>query len=166
MKFVSNRSSTLVTLLFLFFSFIFLIAFAPTQLGGSVTYVIINGNSMEPDFHLGDLILVRTEPVYRAGDAVTYQNAEMGSFVFHRIIGAELDRFILKGDNNSWLDSYQPVRDEIVGKLWVHIPKLGKAVEWLRAPLQMSLMVALLGGVLMSGMIVKPSQPEKKKISR
>lgn len=158
MKTIGKRPSALVTLLFLFIVFIFIIAFAPTQFGGAVTYVIVNGNSMEPNFHLGDLVLVRAESTYGVGDAVIYQNAEMGAYVFHRIIDTELDHFILKGDNNSWLDSYQPAQDEIIGKLWVYIPKLGRAIEWVREPLHTSLMVALLGGVLMSGMIVKPSK--------
>ena len=133
-------------------------ALAPTQLGGAVTYVIVDGNSMEPRFRFGDLVLVRTESAYSAGDAVVYRNAEMGRYVFHRIVGMDLSQYILKGDNNSWLDSYQPVQDEIIGKLWVHIPKLGRAVEWVRLPINMALKVALLGGVLMSGMFDKPTK--------
>ena len=35
------------------------IAFAPAQLGGQVSYVLVNGTSMEPGFHTGDLVLVR-----------------------------------------------------------------------------------------------------------
>lgn len=138
-------------------------ALAPTQLGGAVTYVIVDGNSMEPRFRFGDLVLVRTESAYGAGDAVVYRNAEMGRYVFHRIVGTELSQYILKGDNNSWLDSYQPVQDEIIGKLWVHIPKAGKVVEWVRLPINMALTVALLGGVLMSGMFDKPTKNESGK---
>lgn len=138
-------------------------ALAPTQLGGAVTYVIVDGNSMEPRFRFGDLVLVRTESAYGAGDAVIYRNAEMGRYVFHRIVGTELSQYILKGDNNSWLDSYQPVQDEIIGKLWVHIPKLGRAVEWVRLPINMALMVALLGGVLMSGMFDKSTKNGSEK---
>lgn len=137
-------------------------AIAPTQLGGAVTYVIVDGNSMEPRFRLGDLVLVRTESAYGVGDAVVYRNEEMGSFVFHRIVGTDLSRFILKGDNNSWLDSYHPIQEEIIGKLWVQIPKLGNAIEWVRLPIHMALAVALLGGVLMSGMILKPNKNERE----
>jgi signal peptidase I len=153
----------LTALSLVLFLFLFWIMLAPTQLGGSLTYVIINGNSMEPGFYRGDLVLVRTEPAYGMGDAVVYRNAEMDSFVFHRIIGMELDRFILQGDNNSWLDSYQPVQDEIVGKLWVHVPKLGKVIEWTRVPLHMSLIVAFLGGVLMFDLFKTPSRRKKEK---
>lgn len=164
MKTLNRHSSFMVTLLSLFLSFIGWMTLAPTQLGGSVTYVIVDGNSMEPGFHLGDLLLVRTEASYRVGDAVIYQNAELGRFVFHRIIGAELDRFTLQGDNNSWVDSYHPSQDEIVGKLWIHIPKLGRAIKWVRLPINLALTIGLLGGVLMPGMIMKkpPKHGEEK----
>src|SRR5689334_9978269 len=106
MKYSYSRSSVITTFLSLFFVCILLVAFSPTKWGGAVTYVIVDGNSMEPVFHLGDLVLIRTEPAYEIGDAVVYQNEEMHRFVFHRIIATELDHFVMKGDHNSWLDSY------------------------------------------------------------
>lgn len=156
-----NQSSILAGLSTLLFLFIFWITLAPTKLGGWVTYVIVDGNSMEPGFYRGDLVLVRTEPAYGVGDAVVYNDAQLGSYVFHRIIHTEFDRFTLQGDNNAWLDSYQPVQDEIIGKLWVHIPKLGKAIEWMRVPLHTSVIAGLLGAILMFDMI--PNQPNRKK---
>lgn len=164
MKTYNRQSSIIATLLSLVLSIIGWVILAPAQLGGSVTYVIVDGNSMEPGFHLGDLLLIRTEPSYQIGDAVTYQNEELGRFVFHRIVGMELDRFILQGDNNAWLDSYHPNQDEIIGKLWVHIPKLGKAVEWVRQPINLEIAMSLLvGGVFMSSMITKSPQHGKEK---
>lgn len=153
----------MATLLSLFISLISWLIIAPTQLGGSVTYVIVDGNSMETKFHRGDMILLRKAATYKVGDAVTYENAEMGRYVFHRIIDLNLDRFVLQGDNNAWLDSYQPTQEEIVGKLWMHLPRVGKAVEWLRLPINMALAVGLLGGSLMSSMMIRPSKHEKGK---
>jgi signal peptidase I len=153
-----SRQSIYLTVLSCFLVIIIWLTMAPAQLGGPLTYVIVDGNSMEPRFHLGDLIIVRKEATYQVGDAVTYQNAELGSFVFHRITGLELDRFILQGDNNSWLDSYHPSQKEIIGKLWVHIPKLGILIEWARIPVHLAIIVGLFGGVLMAGMIKQPSR--------
>jgi signal peptidase I len=158
-----SHQSRYKTLLVVFLTVIFWMAVAPTQLGGRLTYVIVNGNSMEPRFHLGDLIIVRKAANYQVGDAVTYQNSELNNYVFHRIINTELDRFILQGDNNSWIDSYQPNREEIIGKLWVHIPYLGKAIEWIRAPINLAIVVAIFGGILMAGMIQPASQQSKAK---
>ena len=161
MKINKSHSTLAATLLSLTLVLIAWMALAPTQLGGQVSYVIVDGNSMETDFHLGDLILVRKSQTYQVGDAVTYQNAELGRYVFHRIVNLNFDRFVLQGDNNSWLDSYQPASEEIIGKLWIHIPKAGKAIEWLRVPLHLAIAIGLLGGSLMSNMLIQSSKHGK-----
>src|SRR5213075_3175284 len=102
MQTARHRSSIAVTLLSFILIFIVWMLLAPTQLGGQVSYVIVDGNSMEKGFHLGDLVLVRKALAYQIGDAVTYQNAELGRYVFHRIASLNVDHFVLKGDNNSW----------------------------------------------------------------
>ena len=162
-KLSKSQSSVFVALSSLLLCIIFWITLAPAKLGGWVTYVIVDGISMEPGFHLGDLVLVRTQPSYGVEDAVVYHDPNIGSYVFHRIIGMELDRFILQGDNNSWLDSYQPTQAEVIGKLWLHIPKVGKFIEWMRAPLNMALTVALMGVFLMIDVFQTPSQKNKKE---
>jgi len=138
------------------------IVFAPTRIGGRASYVIINGNSMEPGFHRGDLVIVQTALKYEVGDIVTYSDAKMGAYVIHRIIETNQDYFILKGDNNSWIDAYHPIRNEIVGKLWIHIPKLGKTMEWLRVPINMALTIGMFGGVLMAGKKTQPNLHGKR----
>ena len=142
------------------------IAFAPLQVGGQATYVIVNGNSMEPDFHLGDLIIIRSEPYYSIGDEVVYQNPDLGGSVFHRIINLELDRYILKGDNNDWIDTYQPTQEEIIGKLWAHLPRFGKYIQYMRQPISMAIIVGLLGSFLalsITGIKSKGRHRMKKK---
>ena len=124
------------------------IAFAPTNLGGQVSYVLVNGISMEPGYHRGDLVIVRQAAQYQPGDVVTYHDPEMGANVIHRIIAIQGDQYILQGDNNAWIDAYQPTRDDMVGKLWLHLPKAGRAVEWVRAPINMALAAGLLGFAL------------------
>jgi signal peptidase I len=118
---------------------------------------------MEPGFHRGDLVIVQTASNYGVGDIVTYNDSKLGANVIHRIIKVEQDYFILKGDNNSWIDAYHPTRAEIVGKLWIHIPKLGKTMEWLRTPVNMALITGILGGILMVGKKIQPDQHGKRK---
>ncbi len=120
------------------------VGFAPIQLGGQAVYVIIVGNSMEPGIHSGDLVIARPAPDYQVGDIVTYHNPEMGRLVLHRIIGQESGRFIFQGDNNSWVDAYQPIREELIGKAWMQIPSAGRIIQWLRLPVNMGLMAGAL----------------------
>ena len=93
------------------------LAFAPTQVGGMASYIIIIGKSMEPKFHIGDLVIVHKQPNYQVEEAIVYQNLDLENFVFHRIISQQLGYYTLKGDNNSWVDTYKPSYEEVIGKL-------------------------------------------------
>src|SRR6266498_1401342 len=158
-----HSSSVITNLMLLIVLTAIWIAFAPTKMGGRASYVVVNGNSMEPGFHRGDLVIVRAVSIYSVGDIVTYHSAELNAFVIHRIIAIEQDHYIFKGDNNSWIDTYRPTRNELIGKLWIHLPKVGKAMEWLRLPIHMSLITGLLGGILMASNMIKPNQRGKRK---
>ena len=62
------------------------VLFAPQQVGGNAAYVIIIGNSMEPAFHRGDLVIVRRAPLYQVGEAVAYRDPRLQRYIFHRIL--------------------------------------------------------------------------------
>ncbi len=125
------------------------VAFAPTMLGGDVTYVILTGNSMLPDFRLGDLVLVREQPYYRIGDIVAYRHPDIG-LVFHRIVGQdEAGRFVLRGDHNGWQDSYHPTEGEIVGRFWLRWPGAGNWLRKMRSPLWMALLSLAISGLFL-----------------
>ena len=125
--------------------------FAPAALGGSTSYVVTDGVSMEPRFHSGDLALVRQEGDYRVGQIVAYHNRELGTVVLHRIIGRDGSRYIFKGDNNNFTDFEHPTRSQLLGALWVHLPGAGRALDSIRSPALIGLLFAaatlLLGGV-------------------
>ena len=118
--------------------------FAPMNIGGQTSYVILIGSSMEPDFKRGDLVLVREMDAYRVGEIVAYDHSDIGT-VFHRIIQQRDNRFILKGDNNTWNDSFEVTHEEIIGKLWFHIPVAGYYIQRLRTPGMFTLVVTVLG---------------------
>ncbi len=124
----------------------FCILFAPPQLGGITSFVIINGNSMEPMMHRGDLAFAQSSEVYEVGDVVVYRDPNMGP-VIHRIFAQEDGRFVFKGDNNTWLDSYQATNSDIIGKLWFFIPGAGNVLEFVREPLHLAIGSGLLFGV-------------------
>jgi signal peptidase I len=141
------------------------IAFTPLKLGGQVAYVMVNGTSMEPDFHGGDIALVRKSTSYQVGDVVTYRDNEMEAYIIHRIVGTVQDRFIMKGDNNTWIDGSRPTSDEIVGKLWFRIPQLGVVLKWMQVPIHAALIVVLLGGLLMFSSFLE-NRAKKKRTKR
>lgn len=141
------------------------IVFAPIQFGGQAAYVIVNGISMEPGFHRGDLAILQQAPEYHVGDIVTYHHPQIGPII-HRIIEIDGDHYIFKGDNNSWIDTYHPTQAECIGKLWLHIPGAGSIIEQLRVPRNMAILAAILGCFVMTtitGAQRRQSRPAGKK---
>lgn len=122
----------------------FWLLFAPTQLGGDTTYVVLTGNSMSPKFKLGDLVLVRAHNYYQVGDIVAYRHPDIG-LVFHRIVALdETGHFVMQGDHNDWTDSYHPAPEDIVGRFWLQLPGLGTGLRTLRTPLWMALIAVII----------------------
>lgn len=121
---------------------------APTQFGGRATYVIVDGNSMEPTMYRGDLAVLLRAEAYSVGDIVTYRHPSIGP-VIHRIIAADNTNFVLQGDNNSWTDDFRPDSSAIYGRLWFYVPRLGAALDTLRAPVPMMLLALVIGVIAM-----------------
>jgi signal peptidase I len=107
---------------------------APAAIGGSATYVVTDGVSMQPRFHAGDLAIIRAQSSYHVGEIVGYRSEFLHTIVLHRIIAIKGDRYFFKGDNNSWVDAEHPFRSQLVGALWVHLPGFGKRLGPLRRP--------------------------------
>ena len=122
----------------------FWLLFGPVPLGGSSSYVTTSGISMVPLFHGGDLAIVRETSEYRVGDIAAYRDHDIGQVVLHRIVAMDGDRYVFQGDNNDFLDSYHPDRADVVGKLWLHVPRAGRLLAWMGTQRN----AALLGGIL------------------
>lgn len=95
---------------------------APTQLGGQVSYVNIRGISMEPTLETGDLLVMRQRSSYNVGQVVAFRSDMGGAVIVHRIVATDGERYLLKGDNNTFLDRYTPTADEILGAEVLMIP--------------------------------------------
>jgi signal peptidase I len=125
---------------------------APPQLGGSTTYSATVGTSMQPMFYKGDLALIRPAGSYKVGDIALYESPVLHRPVLHRIIVIQGSHYYFKGDNNDFVDPGYATRDEILGKLWLHVPKVGKGLSWIGKPAHagglagLAVLVLVLGG--------------------
>lgn len=124
---------------------------APVKLGGTHDYAVVDGISMNPKLHAGDLVVMRQSSSYQVGDVVGYHNAQLGRVVLHRIVGKIDGHYVFKGDNNSFLDAYHPTQAELVGRLWFHVPKVGGIFTWLHAPHHAGITVAIVAFLLLAG---------------
>ena len=96
-------------------------------------YVIISG-SMEPNIHVYDVIVSKRVDTadLKKGDVITFysnDNRFYGVTVTHRIvevIDAEKGVFRTRGDANNVEDDALTIKDNIVGKVVMRIPQLGR----------------------------------------
>lgn len=108
--------------------------FAPQAVGGPVAYTVVTGQSMQPTLFATDLAIVRERPAYSVGDAVAYRSESLNRVVLHRIVAAEDGQFTMQGDNNDFLDADHPSANDVLGELWLRVPRAGVAVDRLRTP--------------------------------
>jgi signal peptidase I len=101
---------------------------------GPLALVTTNGISMQPRITAGDLVVVGPASSYGVGDSAAYRSAQLETVVLHRVVAIEGDRFVLQGDNNSWLDPEKPTLDDMVGKEVLHIPRGGIWLKRLTSP--------------------------------
>jgi signal peptidase I len=123
------------------------VALRPQALGGPAGYALVQGTSMNPLYHTGDIVIVHRQAHYRVGEIVAYivpkGTAGAGAQVIHRLVGGDEDKgFIVQGDNRTAPDVWHPRRKQIVGTAWLHIPKAGTAVVLLHTPLFLASLAA------------------------
>lgn len=130
----------------------------PQVLGGPAGYIVVNGSSMEPNLHTGDLVVVTKKPGYRVGDIVAYPvpegQAGAGSLVIHRIVGGSpAHGYLTRGDNaeGSGTDLWRPKPREVIGKLWFRLPLVAQVLSFARTPLGMATVLSLLSMFVVLG---------------
>jgi signal peptidase len=137
--------------------------FWPQSLGGSIAYVRVDGHSMNPTLHTGDLAVVRKQSSYRVGDPVAYRIPRgefgAGAVVIHRLIGGDGSiGYTTKGDNRTIADDWHPRTADILGRIRYDIPAGGDVVAELSKPLWVG---ALVGGLTALVMVV-PSRSRRR----
>ncbi|MEI7926345.1 MAG: signal peptidase I, partial [Chloroflexota bacterium] len=112
---------------------LFWVALAPGPTGGTFSYVFTAGNSMEPLYHQGDLVLLRQADAYNIGDIVAFRDPVQG-LVLHRIRAREGTLWLTRGDNRGSDDVFKSSNSDIVGKAIFHVPGIGRALGQLQTP--------------------------------
>jgi len=119
----------------------------PQSLGGRAGYVLVSGQSMEPRYHTGDMVLVEHQSSYHKGQVIAYHvpkgDAMAGAQVIHRIIGGDAKHgFLVQGDNRTAPDVWRPKPGDIVGSKALRIPNAVAVLKYLRSPLLLGLLAA------------------------
>ena len=120
--------------------------------------VAVEGTSMHPLLHVGDLVLIKhvNPDTLKKGDIIAFHTSSSaqkkygvpGSYV-HRIVQVQHGahgaiQFRTKGDNVSGADPFWTPGQNVTGEYDGHIPKLGYAILFLRSR-QAQILAAALG---------------------
>ena len=126
----------------------------PQSLGGRVAYVRVDGWSMNPTLHNGDLVVVKRHSAYRVGDAVAYRIPRgefgAGALVVHRLVGGNGSTgYITRGDNRNINDPWHPRTRDVIGLVTFDLPGAGNRFAQASKPIWMGALVALTTVVVM-----------------
>lgn len=129
---------------------------------GPLSTVSTHGISMQPRMSAGDLVVIAPTSSYEIGDVAAYRSAELDTVVLHRIVDIDGDRYVMRGDNNSWLDPEKPTVDDVIGKELLHIPRGGIWLDRLTSPSALAAYAFL----LLAGGSAARTRRERKKERR
>lgn len=99
---------------------------------------VVQSGSMEPTYYKGDLLFVKAQSDYSAGDIVVYQSE--GILVVHRVIEIDGGTVTTQGDANNVPDKpfdVSSIKGSVVGR----IPGVGYVIDFLKTPLGILLLV-------------------------
>lgn len=114
--------------------------------GTSVPLAVVEGNSMYPTLHDGDVVLlVGAKPSdLKVGDIIVYKSG--GKYIIHKIISIEIRNgkyyFITQGENNPLPDRPVP-EDSVVGRVVFRIPLIGVILQEPFKYIIISLLIAI-----------------------
>lgn len=141
------------------------VLFRPQILGGPAEFIAIDGVSMTPTMHNGDLAILEKRSSYHVGEVVAYRipagEFGAGHDVIHRIVGGNgKTGFVTKGDHNAYSDYYwHPTAKDVIGKVWFTIPRGAYLLSQLRRP-------AVLAAIVAASVFLLVSWPVQRRARR
>lgn len=115
---------------------------APTRVGGPATFVVVVGESMEPRWYTGDVVVTRRAANYAVGDVVAFRT-DAGT-VIHRVVDGDAERgFTTQGDNRTTPDTWTTRPSDVLGREWFTLP-VGIAVLTSWGPIAAGVLVFVL----------------------
>lgn len=140
-------------------------ALLPARLGGRTMFVVVQGRSMEPTFHSGDLLFTRRTNAFSVGDVAVYRIPDgeggAGHLIVHRlqrpldVASAPGDiRWEIKGDSRQTPDATQPTSRQLLARPVVNLGPWAT-----RAVIVLPFLLVLVVGLIV-GWLLWPDEPD------
>ncbi|MDA4119207.1 MAG: signal peptidase I [Thaumarchaeota archaeon] len=144
----------------------------------SYPIAIVDGNSMYPALHNGDLVLFGAPPAVisngsiivfvQGGTGVGSLDSFLKPIVIHRVIGTGIEPngmpyYQTKGDNNQALDPFVTDQSNVLGVPSLVVPFAGWPVLFLKTAFGMVALAALVTIFIVSGLETKVLDDEDKR---
>lgn len=118
-------------------------------IAGIRSFVVLTG-SMQPQIPVGSIVYTLPSSRYEAGDIIAFTKNEVT--VTHRIIAIKTENgqtmYQTQGDANNVADTDLVAPRDVIGRMEVQFPGIGRVIGWLRT------LPGFLLGVVMPGIVV------------
>lgn len=167
MKVFSKICSILSTLIIIAFAGIAAVLVLPV-LFGCKSMAVVSG-SMEPVIPVGSIVVVKEVDTntLEVGDVISYRMSG-NTMVTHRVVSidAEKQELVTKGDANEVEDANPVTFSNIVGKKLFHVPLLGYLSIYIKTPLGIVGVCAVLIVLILLNFLPDILTPEEKKAEK
>ena len=99
---------------------------------GPFFIAVVAGDSMEPAFRAGDLVIGRTGGTLRCGDVIVFPAKQENTLIIHRVYGFEGETVLTRGDHNpAGITEAVPAGD-VLARVVLRVQGAGKGVRKLQ----------------------------------
>lgn len=117
---------------------------------------------MQPTLTVGDLVVTRPAPSYRVGDVVAVRTVD-GPVIVHRVIASDEGLIRTRGDANDFTDPESFSPEQVLGRMALRVPAVGRWVGAVRSGGLMGIVVALLVFLIGFGSLRENAQARPKR---
>lgn len=135
------------------------------NLPGNYRVFLVQSGSMSPALNTGDVVIVKPISSYQINDIVTF-NSHQNFTVTHRITQLDDNSFITKGDANSVVDQEQVNRSQVLGKVFITIPKIGYFIMFVKSLPGLIVLIIIPSTLIIYQEFLEIKKNIKKTVSR
>lgn len=120
---------------------VFVTVFGILNLYFGFRFYTVQSGSMEPVIKTNSLIVIKSQPNYQANDIITFRSGQ--TLTTHRLIDTKDGQFTTKGDRNDMPDNKLVSLSQVLGKVVLAIPFLGKPIAFIKTQTGFILLIVI-----------------------